>query len=111
MTWVHQCPDSFAFICVHLRLKPFLGSCQRLPGQRMSIALPIEIRAGIGLALRGNFSVPDDSLWRNAGIGGLQRTGYFDKRTVLCLFEWSIVGTFQLDTDREVIHARAPFQR
>src|SRR4030066_6089 len=74
-------------------------SCRRLPGQRMPVTLPVEIRPGIGLAIRGNIGVPDDALGGNAGIGGPQHPSHFAKRTVLGLFEWSKVGTFQFDAN------------
>ena len=64
---------------------------------------PVECGARIGLAPRGNITVPGDPLAGQLRVGLQQGSGDSDQRLILRIGKGSIVSSFQLDADREVI--------
>lgn len=88
-----------AKICCAFQLGDEWRSCSAQSGQ---VALPVEARAGVGLAQWGNVAVAGNAAGRvtvaqcqsQAGQGGILRIG-----------ERRRVATLQLDAEREIIAA------
>lgn len=70
------------------------------------VALPIEIRTGVGLALGSDLGMTRDPSDR---IRVTKRPRQTRKRLVLRGFEGLVVAAFELDSDRVVVAARAAF--
>src|ERR1700687_1330283 len=75
-----------------------------LLGDQFAIAGPVECRPGISLALRRGIpmarDVPD---W----IAPAQPSGQERQRPILDFFVWQVIGSLQLDADREVVAVSA----
>ena len=66
-------------------------------------ALPIEIRAGVGLAFRGDFVVARYRAPVEARVAGKQRIENAPEGFILTVGIGGVVGAFDFDADREVI--------
>src|SRR6202171_2368716 len=73
-------------------------------GYQLAIRGPVECRPGISLALRRDIpmarDVPEE-------IAPAQRSGQERQRPILDFFVWQVIGSLQLDADREVIAVAA----
>ncbi len=85
------------------RLTKVRKRCARKSGIAR-VALPIEARAGIGLAARRDVSVAGNRLDR---IARRQRARERGQRRVLGRLEGPLVGALELDADREIVAARS----
>ncbi len=70
--------------------------------------MPIEHRAGIGLASRGNLRMTGDPLLRDVWVDRHDLSCCFHQAGVLGFSEGLLIAAFQLDSDGEVVTAFAP---
>ncbi len=78
--------------------------------KRRNKTRPVERRARIGLASRRYITVPGNPLAGQLRVGLQQGSGDCDQRLVLRTGKGSIVSSFQLDADREVIARFSPLK-
>ena len=83
------------------------ASRSTLSSQHAPQPVPVERRAGVGFASRGDIAVPHDSLIADLRVVVAQQTYQRSKPAVLDSLVGFVVLSFQFDTDREIITAFA----
>ena len=76
--------------------------------QRLAVARPVEGRAGVGLALRGNVAVALNAVQVDGRPGTADVPGELLQHRILGIGIGQVVGAFQLDADGKVVTAFAP---
>ncbi len=78
--------------------------------QRLSVARPVESRAGVGLALRGNVAVTLNAAQVDGRPGTADVPGKLLQHRVLRIGIRQVVGAFQFDADGEIVTAFTPVE-